>query len=94
VNASKHSGHGKPPGSGEDRRRALWHVAAAFVCLGAGVLAGALLHSDTVVWISAVTGFVFLTRFVRRALVLWEIDSPLFEDSGKFLRDLDRFRGI
>jgi hypothetical protein len=58
------------------------------------VLAGALLHSDTVVWISAVAGFLALAWFLRRALVLWEIDSPLFEDSDKLLRNLDRFRGL
>jgi hypothetical protein len=58
------------------------------------VLAGGLLHSDTVVWMSAVTGFFSLVWFLRRALVLWEIDSPLSEDSGKSLRVLGRVRGL
>ena len=70
----------KPGKRGPDRRRALWHVATALPCLIAGVLAGRLLDSDTVAWISAITGYLFLACFVRRALVLWDIDSPLRHD--------------
>jgi hypothetical protein len=62
---------------GADHGRAPWHAAAAFACLLAGVLAGRLLDSDTVVWIAAVTGYLFFGWFLRRALVLWDIDSPL-----------------
>ncbi len=65
----------------------------------AGVLAGRLLDSDTVVWISAVAGYLFLAWFVRRALVLWDIDSPLRHDprerpsaSSRFTSSLRDFR--
>jgi hypothetical protein len=76
----------KPVKRGADRRRALWHAAAAFACLAAGILAGGLLHSDTVVWVSAVIGFFSLAWFLRRALVLWDIDPPLFEGHDRSLR--------
>jgi hypothetical protein len=88
VNASK------PVTHSADRRRALWHAAAAFASLVLGVLTGRLLHSDTVVWMSAVTGFFALAWFLRGALVLWEIDSPLFEDPDKTLRIRGRSRPL
>jgi hypothetical protein len=78
----------KPVTGGADRRRTLWHTAAAFACFVAGILAGKFLHSDTVVWVSAIIGFFFVAWFLRRALVLWDFDSPLFED--KSLGSLDR----
>jgi hypothetical protein len=80
----------KPVTRGADRRRALWHAAATFAGLAAGILAGGLLHSDTVVWVSAVTGFFCLAWFLRRALVLWDIDPPLLEGHDRPLRIPDR----
>jgi hypothetical protein len=58
------------------------------------VLAGGLLHSDTLVWIFAVTGFVALAWSLRRALVFWKIDSPLFDDPDKTLPIRGGSRGL
>jgi hypothetical protein len=89
----------KPDRRGADRRRALWHLAAALTCLIAGVLAGRLLGSDTVVWIAAVAGYLSLGCFLHRALVLWDIDSPMRHDpreqptgSSRFPNSLRDFR--
>ncbi len=72
-------------------RQATWHAAAAFACLVAAVLVGRLLDSDTVVWISAVTGYFSLAWFLHRALVLWDIDLPLRLDPREVPRAASRF---
>lgn len=58
------------------------------------MLSGGLLHSDTLVWIFAVTGFFALAWFLRRALVLWEIDPPLADDPDKTLPIRGGSRGL
>jgi hypothetical protein len=74
-------------------------VAAAFAGLIAGVLAGQLFGSETVVWIAAVAGYLSFGGFLHRALVLWDIDSPLRHEprerqnaSSRFTNSLRDFR--
>jgi hypothetical protein len=39
-----------------------------------------MLGSDTVVWIAVVAGYLSVGCFLHRAIVLWDIDSPLRHD--------------
>ncbi len=79
--------------SAEQRERAansqaaLRHTGAGLVCLVVGVVLGGLAGSDRLLPIlPVVAGFLALIAFVRRALVLWNVDALLFDSPSQGLR--------
>ena len=64
-----------------DSRVALRYSGAGLACLVAGMVLGGLAGSHGLrPVLPVVAGFVALITFVRRALVLWNVDAPLFEN--------------
>jgi len=67
-----------------DPRRALPYAGAGLVSLVAGLVLGGFAGSDGLLPVlPVVAGYLALVAFVRRALVLWNVDALLFDDPSR-----------
>ena len=68
-------------------RRPVRYLGWGLACLVAGLILGALARSDGMArTLPVVVGFVGLVGFVRRSLVLWNVDALLFDNPSRGLR--------
>src|SRR5438876_3170695 len=74
-------------GGAAKSRGALRHAGAGLVSLVAGTVLGGLAGSDGLPRVlPVVAGFLALVAFVRRALVLWNVDALLFDNPSRISR--------
>jgi hypothetical protein len=67
-----------------DSRAAVRNAGAGVVCLVAGMVLGGLAGSGGLIPVlPVVAGFLALVAFVRRALVLWNVDALLFDEPSR-----------
>jgi hypothetical protein len=74
-------------------RAALRHAGAGLFCLVAGMVLGGLYPDGLPSALPVAAGFLALVAFVRRALVLWNVDALLFDRPSRASRRAARSHG-